>query len=237
MNEWSGALWSFSVLLNMYWIPEIVQWSEWDEGAGGGDSVHGEREGGEREIKREEKRGAPSPQAPAFAGKAESFRIREQEEDKLEQTSSFYLLFYTPDKNPGDNLILSNLISKEPSDAPPLPFAPSVAHKAPPEPPASAEARACPLPDSPAARANPPGLGEERREQSPPPPLRPLSVDTSMPPSEHPECPLSNILSALDTVPLPTSVFPPQEAGTARQTLGRSTPLDFKVSVSLCVWV
>ncbi|ELK17051.1 Forkhead box protein G1 [Pteropus alecto] len=124
-----------------------------------------------------------------LSGKAESFRIREQEEDKLEQTSSFYLLFYTPDKNPGDNLILSNLISKEPSDAPPLPFAPSVAHKAPPEPRASAEARACPLPDSPAARANPPGLGEERREQSPPPPLRPLSVETSMPPSEHPSEP------------------------------------------------
>lgn len=130
-------------------------------------------------LRREEERGAPSPQAPAFAGKAESFRIREQGEDKLEQTSSFYLIFYTPDKNPGDNLILSNLISKEPGDALLLPLALSAAHKAPREPPASAEARARPLPDSPAARANPPGLGEERREQNPPPPLRPLFVDTS----------------------------------------------------------
>lgn len=101
-NEWSGAHRSFCVLWNMSGTAETVQWSVWDEGRGGGDSIRGERalRRGKREVERVEKRGAPCPLAPHMRARpraSELIRDRRRQETRLRVST----VSRCPDKNPG----------------------------------------------------------------------------------------------------------------------------------------
>lgn len=87
----------------------------WDEGRGGGDSVSGEREGGpsggtvgERERKREVLPALLLPHLQAKLRASELIPGRGRQTET--ETECFYILFYTPDKNPEANFTLNNLI-------------------------------------------------------------------------------------------------------------------------------